>query len=247
MSPAPMSPAVPIAIVVGVFCLILGIGYLMHLAARKRAEARRAMLTAWAARGGWSYDPTAHEHYDETFKRFSLFRHGFDRYASNVMTGWIGPYQMLLFDYQWSEKHGTGDSETTVTYYRSVTMLRSPFRTAPFVLRPERMTDRLAEFFGYEDIDFEHAEFSRAFHLSSPERRRAFDVFHPRAIEHVMASRIPSLECDGNWMIVHSHDRGLLDPRAWDWYIGFLKAMLDLTPSHLRSDPGALNTGAAKA
>ena len=65
-----------------------------------------------------------------------------------------------------------------------------PFRNVPdLLIRPEGFFDKVAGAFGFDDIDFESEEFSRAFFVKSSDKRFAYDVLHPRMLELLMAER----------------------------------------------------------
>jgi hypothetical protein len=69
----------------------------------------------------------------------------------------------------------------------SAIILESGVPLKPLSIRSEGASDRLAEFFGFDEIKFESAEFSRAFHVKSPDRKWAYDVLHPRAMEFLLS------------------------------------------------------------
>ncbi|MDY7011318.1 MAG: hypothetical protein SVV80_11300, partial [Planctomycetota bacterium] len=58
----------------------------------------------------------------------------------------------------------------------------------PLYIRREHFFDKLTEFFGFDDIDFESAEFSRKFFVKSPNKRWAYDVIHQRMMEYLLAA-----------------------------------------------------------
>lgn len=56
---------------------------------------------------------------------------------------------------------------------------------------------RIAEAFGYEDIHFESAEFSRVFCVRSKDKRFAYDVCNPQMIEYLLTNRDLGIEIEG--------------------------------------------------
>lgn len=225
---------------------------------REQARHRRRALAHWAARRGWSYDFEAYDHYDETFQRFSIFREGVNHEAFNVMTGWVGRYQALVFDLRWDvaerrrvRRHPNdmiprrmsvrpGGQWITVfePHVRTVVLLRAPHLTAAFILGRETMRASLGGALAGGDILMEAEEFNRAYFVTGPDRRRVFDCFTPRVQQHILDSRIPALESDGQWMLAHSNHLGLLEPRVIEWHLRFLATLLDMTPRHLhRAEP----------
>jgi hypothetical protein len=75
-------------------------------------------------------------------------------------------------------------------------ILASDVALLPLTIRPEGFLDKVGEFFGFDDIDFESAEFSRRFHVSAGDRKWAFDVLHARAIEFLLASPVFTIVLD---------------------------------------------------
>jgi hypothetical protein len=55
-------------------------------------------------------------------------------------------------------------------------------------VRPEGIWDKITEFIGFDDIDFESAEFSRKFYVKAEDKRWAYDVIHPRVMEFLLAA-----------------------------------------------------------
>ncbi|MCK4626760.1 MAG: hypothetical protein KAV00_15725, partial [Phycisphaerae bacterium] len=66
----------------------------------------------------------------------------------------------------------------------------------PLYIRREGFFDKIGQFFGFDDIDFESAEFSRKFYVKSPDKRWAYDVIHTRTMEHLLASANFSIRFD---------------------------------------------------
>jgi hypothetical protein len=50
--------------------------------------------------------------------------------------------------------------------------------------------------FGYQDIKFESAEFSKAFSVRSPDRKFAYDVCNAKMMEYLLANRDLSIEIE---------------------------------------------------
>ncbi|MBN1943674.1 MAG: hypothetical protein JW849_10320, partial [Phycisphaerae bacterium] len=88
----------------------------------------------------------------------------------------------LGFDYHYT----TGSGKNQSHHSFSCVLLSSGVPLKELFIRPEGFFDKITEFFGYDDIDFESAEFSRAFYVKAPEKRWAYDVLHARAIEFLL-------------------------------------------------------------
>ncbi|MCZ6810529.1 MAG: hypothetical protein O7D97_00875, partial [Planctomycetota bacterium] len=64
------------------------------------------------------------------------------------------------------------------------------------LIRREGMFDKLAGAFGFDDIDFESAEFSKRFYVKSPDKRFAYDVIHPRMMEFLLGGDPPTVDIE---------------------------------------------------
>jgi Protein of unknown function (DUF3137) len=54
--------------------------------------------------------------------------------------------------------------------------------------------------FGYQDIQLESAEFSKAFNVRSPDKKFAYDVCNAQMMEYLLANRDLSVEIENNVM-----------------------------------------------
>jgi hypothetical protein len=57
---------------------------------------------------------------------------------------------------------------------------------------------KIAQVFGYDDIDFESAQFSRAFCVRSKDKKFAYDICHAQMMEYLLANRDLSVEIENN-------------------------------------------------
>ncbi len=104
---------------------------------------------------------------------------------SNPLPCLTGAQAVLAFDYHYA----TGSGKNRTTHRFSAVIVESPIPLEGLFIRPEGFFDRVSEFFGADDIDFESAEFSRAFYVKSPNKRWAYDVIHQRMMEYLL--RVP--------------------------------------------------------
>ncbi|GAB4313987.1 MAG: hypothetical protein Kow0059_05470 [Candidatus Sumerlaeia bacterium] len=163
---------------------------------------RRKELAAWAAANGLSFS-AAHEYGVEgRHPGFRCLRRGSNRFAYNLLRGTWRSRPFEGFDYHY-ETYTTDSKGRRQTHHHhfSCVVLGSPVPLKPLFIRPEGFWDKLAEFVGADDIDFESAEFSRTFYVKSPDRRWAYDVIHPRAMEFLLAQPRFSIEFDAGAVI----------------------------------------------
>ncbi len=181
-------------IIVGIVVLFIGLFVLSAMQARRR----RQELSAWAASRGLTFNPERDGSLSGRFPAFPCLHQGDGgRYAFNLMQGRWGPRDILAFDYHY-ETHGTDSKGHRTTHHHrfSAVVLASPVPLKPLFIRRESLFDKMAAFLGYEDIDFESAEFSRRFCVKAPDRRWAFDVMHARTIEFMLSQPDFNLQFD---------------------------------------------------
>jgi hypothetical protein len=191
-----------ILILVGVAVLIVaGISLSLWLTAKRRKE-----LSAWGQAHGLSFSPGKDASLEARFPAFSCLHTGDHRYAYNLLSGSWASRDFLGFDYHY-ETHGRdsrGGRETEHHRFSAV-VLSSTVPLKPLLIRPENAFDKLAAFFGFDDINFESAEFSRKFYVKAPDRKWAFDVIHQRTMEFLLDRPRFSLQLDGRSAIAWRH------------------------------------------
>ena len=154
--------------------------------AHKKNQARMAALHSLAMSNGWQYlasDP------------FNLpgrwhghpFGKGYARRATNVITGQVGPYPMVAFDYQYKEDStDSKGNRTTHTYNYAVYALAMPCALPELHLAPEGVFSRIGNALGMQDIELESEDFNRRYRVRCPDRKLATDVLTPRTMETLL-------------------------------------------------------------
>jgi hypothetical protein len=203
------------------------------------AAKRRKELAAWAAQKGLSFDPANRGGFAEGLG-FPEFEKGENRYAYNLCEGkWADGRAVSCFDYHY-ETYSTDKDGKRETHHHhfSAVLVNSELPLKPLAIRPEGLFDRVAEFFGADDIDFESAEFSRKFHISSPDRRWAFDVIHTRAMAFLLDHSGWSLQMSGSLVAVFQSGR-VLGAAEFEQAVAVATGLLDLFPPYLREQLSA--------
>lgn len=179
-----------IIVVVALFVVALIFG-------ARAAKKRREELAALAARLGLSF--RAEEDYGLAgrFAFLDALAHGGNRYAFNVLSGQYRNTEVLVFDYHY-ETHSTDNKGNRQTHhhYFSFFILLLPQNFPELRITKEGMLSRIAQVFGYDDIDFESAEFSRAFCVRSKDKKFAYDFCHAQMMEYLLANRDLSIEVE---------------------------------------------------
>ncbi len=199
-----------------------------NLAEKKRREA----IGAWAAANGLSFSPAKEFGFDARFPAFGALRQGEQRYAYNILSGqWKNrPFTGFDYHYETYSRDSKGHRQTHHHYFSAV-VIGSAVPLKPLRIRPEGLFDKLAAAFGFDDIDFESAEFSRKFHVKSPDRKYAYDVLHPRAIEFLLQSPVFSLEFDAKQVIAWRSKK--FQPPEFEQAAGVVHGLLDRMPQYL--------------
>ncbi len=80
----------------------------------------------------------------------------------------------------------TGSGKNRQTHRHAVVIVETGLPVIPLEIRREHLLDKVGEFLGHDDIDFESAEFSRTFHVTAADRKWAYDVIHTRTMEYLL-------------------------------------------------------------
>lgn len=169
------------------------------LADRKRREA----LAALAARLGLQFSAERDYSLAAQFGFLDRLARGENRYAFNVMRGSYRGQPVLAGDYHY-ETHSTDSKGRRQTHhhYLGFHVLVLPARFPELTIGREGWLSKMAQAFGYDDIDFESHEFSRKFCVRSRDRKFAYDVCNARLIEYLLANTDLSIEIEGSTLAV---------------------------------------------
>jgi len=222
-----------ILIVVPILLVVAFIGWLAWRAEQKRREE----LAALAHRLGLRFEPGRDRSHDERYHHFEVFRQGHSRCALNVLSGSITQHELawpvLLGDYEYKITTSNGKSTSTTTYRFSFLIVHLPYAgVADVLIRPEGLFDRLKSVVGFDDIDFESAEFSRAFYVKSPDRRFAYDLIDARMMEFLLGTR-PSLIDMENDRILITDGRNRWKPAQFEGQLKWVQEYVDRWPRHV--------------
>ena len=229
----------PIILIIVALAVIVFFGYLSYLAAKKRREA----LAALAGELGWRFEARRDRSHDDEYAHFEIFRRGHSRAAYNTLIGDLEiddrPCPSKLGDFTYKITTSTGKSTQTHTYRFSYLIVHLPFAGAPdLLIRREGMFDKLAGAFGFDDIDFESADFSKRFYVKSPDKRFAYAVIHPRMMEFLLAGDPPTVDIEYGRCCL-SDGRHRWEPQEFramlTWVVEFFERWPDLLTAHLVS------------
>lgn len=177
--------AVGILVVVGlIFCVI---------AERKRREA----FLMLAAEMGLNYSAAKDRNLAFSYSFLNKLAKGENRYAFNVLSGIYRNARVLVFDYHY-ETHSSDakGNQQTQNHYFSAFLLSVDRLFPELTIAREGFFSKIAQAFGYDDIDFESHEFSRKFCVRSKDKKFAYDICHPRTMEFLLANDDLNIEID---------------------------------------------------
>lgn len=210
--------------------------------ARKERE-RREALAAMAARLDWSFEPGHDSSVGSLLAQFGAFQQGHSRAGYNTLRGELviddRPYPVLAGDYTYKITRSNGKTTTTTTYHFSYMVVQCPLPGVPDLsIRRETFFDKIAGAMGFDDIDFESAEFSRKFHVRSSDRKFAFAVVHPRMMEFLLAGSPPPIDIRQGQMCVAGVNTRWT-PEQFGQQFEFVTKFFDLWPDYLQHDLAA--------
>lgn len=228
-----------VLIVLGVLVavgLVIGLGI---LGAKKERE-RREALGAMAAKLGWSFHADRVPGLDSEFPQFTCFSQGHSRAALNTMRGPLvidgKTYAAVAGDYTYKVTTSNGKTTTTTTYNFSYLILGAPFPGVPdLFIRRENFFDKIAGAIGFDDIDFESAEFSRKFFVKSSDRKFAYAVIHPRMMEFLLAGDPPPIDIRAGKVCFRGNG-SRWSPAQFGLHLEFASKFFDLWPDYLQDD-----------
>jgi len=187
-------PAAPILMFVVIACVIVGVIVGQIIWARKRCEA----LAALAAQLGLTFDPDREHGIAERYRFLDQLRKGSNRYAMNVLSGAVEGHSLTVFDYHYEtySRDSKGHRQTHHHWF-SYFVLALPRHFPELTIREEGFFAKIAQAVGFDDIDFESHEFSRAFNVRSRQKKFAYDICNAQMIDYLLANRDLSIEIEG--------------------------------------------------
>ena len=211
--------------------LLIAVGVIVAaIYGHKRSAKRRLLLRQFAQSRGLSWEPRESSHIDLRFAQFQCFQRGSNRYGYNNMRGDLGARSVWCFDFHYETRSTDSKGRTRVTHHHSSNVvLDSGRRLKELAIRREGFFDRVAGAFGFDDIDFESAEFSRMFHVKSPDKKWAYDVVSQRTMELLMRAPSFRIELGGTHILVRRDSR--FTPSEYDAAMALAANILDGIPA----------------
>ncbi len=210
------------------FVITIAIAIWGYRAKKKREQT----LIAWAVSNKFSFSSEKEYDIDARYPLFECLQRGNNRYAYNRLAGEWKKKSFFAFHYHY-ETYSTRSKGRRQTHhhYFSALIFTSPIPLKPLFIRPENFLDRVTEFFGADDIDFESTEFSRRFYVKSPDKRWAFDVLHQRCMQLLLDSQNYYIEFEGGHAIAWR--QGTFAPPDFENGLNLLHGIFEQMPEYL--------------
>lgn len=183
----------PVVIVAVLIVIVVATIY-GWIQSQKRLEA----LNELALRLGLNFSAAEDYALAERYGFLKQLAQGDDRYARNVLSGIYQQNQVLVFDYHYATYHTDKSGTHKEDHWFSFFILTLPAVFPDLTIRRENFFTKIAEVFGYQDINFESAEFSKAFNVRSADKKFAYDVCNSKMMEYLLANRDLSIEIENN-------------------------------------------------
>jgi hypothetical protein len=212
------------------FMLLILLVPLIIIAAIILAAKRKKEWQLFASRHGLSFSRRDPFSTHKSLRHFDLFSHGHSRRAYNVCFGTIRGMNIRAFDY----KYTVGSGKNSHTYYFTALIVRANMTFDRLFIRPERFFDKVAAAVGFDDVDFESAEFSRKFFVKAENKKFAYDVIHPRTMEFLLSCQTLNVETNASNLLFH-HGKKLPVPEV-DALLDNAEQFISLIPQYLRND-----------
>ncbi len=197
-------------------------------AARKRREAFRHAAHSM----GLEFRPDKDFAYDERYPFLAKLCQGDDRYSFNVIAGTWRKYAVEAFDYHYETTSTDSDGDRhTHDHYFSFFILHLDRNFPELMIFREGWLSKIAQFFGFDDIDFESAEFSRTFAVRCRDKKFAYDICHGLMIEYLLANSDLSVEIDRHCLTLFFPQR--LAPDGIRYNLDRLVTIREMFPGYL--------------
>lgn len=167
--------------------------------------------------------------------RFAPFHRGHSRRAYHTLQGSVELLgqrcELWAGEWLYKETHGTGKDRRTTTYRFSYLVCGLPVSVPTVALRREGLLDKFAAAIGFDDLDFESAEFSARYHVKTDARKFAYALLDARMMEFLLAANPPPFQLDGDALFVH--DGGTWTAPQVEEYVRFVPEFVGRWPAHV--------------
>ena len=174
----------------------VAIAIIGHIQEKKRREA----LQRVAGQIGFSFSRDKNRALASRYGFLEKLDRGRNRYAYNVMHGSTDDGSpACLFDYHYETRSTDSKGRTkTHHHYCSVYTLELPESFTELIIEPEGFFAKIAQAFGFDDIDFESVEFSKRYKVKARNKKFAYDVCNAQMIDYLLNQDNLAIEIESN-------------------------------------------------
>lgn len=210
-------------------------GILCGIAIQRMVHRRRSKLTEFAARYGFRYSPYTRQHH-ERYAGVAYFNRGDrrSRRSANLVWGRREGIDWAVFDY-WNNSEGC---ETNPRGGFGVVAANLPGSFPMTRIRQGSSLDKIASLAGMSDIRFESDEFGRKYHVTSADRKFAYDLIHPRMMEYLLSAPAVDWQLGGHTILTVRPSRYPSDELLGAMRL--IEGFIERIPHYVRQDRGAV-------
>ncbi len=201
------------------------------------SKKRRDMLRQFALEYGFEFTASPGDIHRK-YQIFTPLDAGHSQSSQNLIHGRRGELGWEMFDY----RYVTGSGKHRQTHRHGIAAASIPLALMPLTIRPENFLDRIAAAVGFDDINFESEEFSRAYHVKCSDRKLAYDIIHPQMIEFLMGISRIEWQFAGNMVLLHRS--GNYEPDELLHVMRVVEGFMERVPEFVRQDIGIRRAGA---
>ncbi len=209
------------------------------LAIKCRARSERLRLIA--EKHNWEFSKTASLLRGLAPSHFSVFNHSRSSLRNTMRTVLkIGDLSLetVLGDCEYT----SGRSGIKRHYRKSFVVVSLPCQFMErAMIRPEKMLDKIARGFGFDDIDFESKEFSDAFYVTGSDKRLLYEIVSPRMMKFLLkghpSGRAVTVEIAYSRLCIATAN-GKWKPGEFPIALQWAGALLEQFPERLLSPQG---------
>ena len=186
-----------------------------------------AQFAAVAQRNGWTMETGLKGGPYGALPGFLPFSRGRDQRAHRALGGRLEGRPFWVMDAAYT----TGSGKSQQVHSVSAVLVGMPFGL-DLTIQRETAGHKLVDALGGEDIDFEDDRFSRTFWVKSADRRAAYDVLHPQALQFLLDR---GTEWTWHWLggRLMMARPGKLQPTECEALVAQAAAFVALLPRHL--------------
>lgn len=183
-----------IVFVIVCFVIVIGIfAWMRHHFAKQRTLGMQSLASSLGLQftGGKDYS------FDERYDFVNKLCQGKKRYAYNIIHGIYYGHHVLAFDYHYqTESRNSNGKKRTQHHHFSFFVLHFEGNFPELLISREGWLSKVAQFFGFDDINFESAEFNRMFKVKSANKQFAYDICHGQMIEFLLSNPDLNIEIE---------------------------------------------------